>query len=421
MKKQIFQIVSGFILLLMFSMNSFTQDNLWKNWVKSNDNPITYPANTWFDEATNPIILYEDDKFKMWFTGYSENTNKWARQIGYAESVDGLSWQFHEDPVIECGPPGTSQRNKMIGNVLRVNDTLRIWYGGFTYDFKKYSTYYGWSSDGLEWTLHPIPVLWKGEPGQWDEEGAFGWPVYYDGATYHMYYSNHYDFGYATSPDGIHWEKDNENNPVFVRGPNGSWYDEWVIPGPVIVQDDVIFMFFSGSDGTGGAFCNGYFRVGYAWSRDYINWTIGNNMDYILNKGGPGDWDYEGASVTSVIYHDHQYKMWYSGVRQDWAMGYAGLVTDITELSKSDQASLKISPNPFTKDITITYSVSEKTNVKLEIYNLKGQLVLSLVNEVRQQGKYKAAFNGNELLAGTYFCVLETNDGTISKKFIKLD
>lgn len=419
MMKKTYLIVIGLFLLTIFSLNTFTQDNFWKNWVKFNDNPIVYSENTWFDFAFNPIIIHEEGKYRMWFTGYK--LEHWARQIGYAESFDGLTWDFHEEPVIECGLPGSLQRNRLIGNVLRVNDTLRIWYGGYNHNFKKYSTYYGWSLDGLEWNLRIYPVLCKGSPGQWDEEGVFGWPVYYDGATYHMYYGTNNDFGYAKSTDGIHWEKDYENNPVFIRGPQGSWYDEWVIPGPVIVQDDYIYMFFSGSDGSQGSGCAGYFRSGYAWSKDFINWTVGNNNEYILDKGGSGDWDKLAAWVTCVLYHDNQYKMWYTGINQEWAMGSAGLVTDINELSRPERVSLNISPSPFTNEVTLNYQLFDNSHVKLAIYSLNGQCVTLLVNETKKQGKYDIVFNGSDLPGGIYFCVIETEDGTTAKKVIKLN
>ena len=180
-------------------------------------------------------------------------------------------------------------------------------------------------------------------------------------------------------------------------------------------------MFFSGSDGQGGVFCNGYFRIGYAWSTDYINWTIGNNEEFILDKGGPGAWDFEGADISSLCYDDNHYKMWYSGNNQEWAMGSAGLLTDINEFIRQDQLSLSISPSFFKDEVTITYSVTRRTIVRLDVYSLNGQFVSTLVNEICTPGSYEVQFNGNGLIPGTYCCVLITQAGTVTKKFIKVD
>ncbi len=48
--------------------------------------------------------------------------------------------------------------------------------------------------------------------------------------------------------------------------------------------------------------------------------------------------------------------------------------------------------------------------------------MITLVNEVQQQGKQKVVFNTADLPAGIYFCVLKTNPpaGGQTKKMIKL-
>ena len=78
------------------------------------------------------------------------------------------------------------------------------------------------------------------------------------------------------------------------------------------------------------------------------------------------------------------------------------------------------SPNPFKSEITITYEILQKSNVNLVIYNYYGQLVSSLINEVKRQGKHEIQYDGKELPAGIYFCVLKTNKGMQTTKMIKL-
>ncbi len=64
-------------------------------------------------------------------------------------------------------------------------------------------------------------------------------------------------------------------------------------------------------------------------------------------------------------------------------------------------------PNPFNPVTTISYSVKEAGRVKLEIYNIKGQKVRSLVDENHAAGHYKQVFDardnrGRSLSSGVY-------------------
>lgn len=63
---------------------------------------------------------------------------------------------------------------------------------------------------------------------------------------------------------------------------------------------------------------------------------------------------------------------------------------DITELKGNR-------PNPFNPEITITYQIKEAGPVCIEIYNLKGQLVTSLVHENKAAGEYRVVWPGTDL------------------------
>jgi hypothetical protein len=64
-------------------------------------------------------------------------------------------------------------------------------------------------------------------------------------------------------------------------------------------------------------------------------------------------------------------------------------------------------PNPFNPETTISYGVKEPGRVKLQIYNIKGQLVRNLVDEEHTAGHYKRLFDGKDntgrsLASGVY-------------------
>ena len=54
-------------------------------------------------------------------------------------------------------------------------------------------------------------------------------------------------------------------------------------------------------------------------------------------------------------------------------------------------------PNPFNPSTTIAYEVPEQTHITLTIYNLLGQEVVRLVDQVQAAGRYEAVWNGTNL------------------------
>jgi hypothetical protein len=82
-------------------------------------------------------------------------------------------------------------------------------------------------------------------------------------------------------------------------------------------------------------------------------------------------------------------------------------------------------PNPFNPVTTIRYSVSSKGPVSLKIYNAAGQLVRTLVNEVKNPGVYKIDWDGHNnrgsrVASGMYFYMMEAKDYRSTKKMVLL-
>jgi murein DD-endopeptidase MepM/ murein hydrolase activator NlpD len=86
-------------------------------------------------------------------------------------------------------------------------------------------------------------------------------------------------------------------------------------------------------------------------------------------------------------------------------------------------------PNPFNPDTKIQYSIPADCKVELKIYNIKGQLVRTLIDEKKIKGKYAVIwdgknYTGNSVSSGIYFYYLETQsqEGTSisTKKMILL-
>jgi hypothetical protein len=77
-------------------------------------------------------------------------------------------------------------------------------------------------------------------------------------------------------------------------------------------------------------------------------------------------------------------------------------------------------PNPFNPVTTIKYQIPEAGLVSLKVYNILGEEVATLVNEIKRSGSYTIDFNAGKLASGIYIYELKTSFESISKKLIIL-
>jgi len=78
-------------------------------------------------------------------------------------------------------------------------------------------------------------------------------------------------------------------------------------------------------------------------------------------------------------------------------------------------------PNPFNPSTTIRYSIPQTEKVVLKIYNILGQEVSTLVNEVQFPGTYNVIFDASHLASGMYIYRIQAGEFTEVKRmmFIK--
>lgn len=183
-----------------------------------------------------------------------------------------------------------------------------MWYDG--YDGTTWQIGYATSEDGENWTKHASnPVLTPGSSGQWDDEQVRMPSVYYDGNTYHMWYAghdgSHWQIGYATSSDGVNWNKSG-SNPVMEWGYTGGT-DNWdynnVLYPEVIKIGDTYRMWYVGIS------TSEVWRIGYATSTNGTSWT--RTADPILN---PPNWGDNMLHAPTVVYDEtnEKYHLWFA-------------------------------------------------------------------------------------------------------------
>jgi len=77
-------------------------------------------------------------------------------------------------------------------------------------------------------------------------------------------------------------------------------------------------------------------------------------------------------------------------------------------------------PNPFNSATAIQYSIPQRSNVTLKVYDILGNEVSTLVNEENEQGVYTVNFDANNLASGLYLYRIQAGTFIATKKMILL-
>ena len=67
-------------------------------------------------------------------------------------------------------------------------------------------------------------------------------------------------------------------------------------------------------------------------------------------------------------------------------------------------------PNPFNPSTTIEYALNKTAAVTIDIYDVIGRKIMTLVNETKPAGVYRLQFDGSSLVSGVYFVSMQSDN-----------
>ncbi len=132
-----------------------------------------------------------------------------------------------------------------------------------------------------------------------------------------------------------------------------------------------------------------------------------HSYSFVDNTASPGQWYYRLRQIDfdgTVHFSD--------GVQVD-------VVTGVTEKPLPKVFALDQNyPNPFNPSTKIEYAVPKESHVLLEVYNVIGQKVATLVDEAKSAGYYSASFDASRFASGLYFYSMKAGNVSFLKKMM---
>lgn len=256
----------------------------------------------------------------MWYSGRGDDA--FTGSIGLATSTDGLKWTKSNGgrPVLPHGGPGAADETKADHPaVIQFDGRFHMWYTAGPQD-SRYAICYATSEDGVRWQRRNggRPVLGPGEAGKFDDQVVLHPAVVRDGSgLLHMWYNGvgsqeSFRVGHATSRDGVHWQRENGGDPVLRPGAVGGREEVYVYNVMVLPADGVYRMWYSSALDLGpqGRFAPHGSAIVYAESRDGTQWTRDDAVT--LLSGDAGDEDAYACFAPYVVRRDESLWMYYS-------------------------------------------------------------------------------------------------------------
>lgn len=147
-----------------------------------------------------------------------------------------------------------------------------------------------------------------------------------------------------------------------------------------------------------------------------------------VDSTGVGSWGGFADSIVANIAKGGLYFNVHSGafpggeIRGQLLLG-SGTITAVEQIGDAYPVAYHLSqnyPNPFNPSTSIDFAIPSRSQVILKVYNLLGQEVASLVDELKDAGSYRVRFDAEALSAGVYFYRLSADRFSITRKMILL-
>ena len=138
-----------------------------------------------------------------------------------------------------------------------------------------------------------------------------------------------------------------------------------------------------------------------------------NKIGFVSGNGTTTETNLYQFIDNSISSNKYYYRL--KQVDFDGTFEYSNIV-EVNINTVSEFALNQNYPNPFNPSTKISFTLPQTANVKLSVFNLLGEKVAELVNEIKSAGFYEVDFNGTDLTSGMYLYRLEAGEFVSTRK-----
>lgn len=175
----------------------------------------------------------------------------------------------------------------------------------------------------------------------------------------------------------------------------------------------------------GEGFITDTLYIGVEWSE-----AVDDTFAVLADSNGHGE---QAQRVWEYMYYQDAWRMWpwYDSPDPDfewaldsdlWITAYlAATPTGVQPPEGRFPSSYSLDqnfPNPFNPSTSIPYSVPERSSVRLEVFDILGRNVATVVTGEQDPGKHAAVFDARDLPSGVYLYRLQAGSSTQARKMV---
>jgi hypothetical protein len=405
-------------------------DNLVRYWVEQISSGIDIKVGAWVKtEGVNTDPADDDAKWQLKYWFYDESDELIGGEpyvLDIDQSAASRDWYADTNGVGELNLP-VNAKKMYVSAEAGANATGTVWFDSFILIGRD-----GWAGDHWNGLVDADEgwVYWIAPGGGTDGRSYFPGSGVTDEDARTGSYSLKVNAPVGREPGELVWIS--ETVPV----PAGSEGKQYVIVTWVRTQDVIPDSVFNSSYAIGLTWTwhSQMFEDGGGW-----NEMSGEDFQFKLTQPEQGWTRYQAImtvpnnEITAVSIRPRSWHVFTGTAYFDDFAIYeileapvsvpGGRDSGIGEGIANDFRLLQNYPNPFNPTTQIEYYLPTESNVRLEVYNMLGQRVKTLVNDSQQAGTYTVTWNATDVnnvsvASGVYIYKLQAGSSTLMRKMV---